>query len=194
MKGKILCTIILLSLSDLMLFSEELKGNLKLSSDVEKELLDIKLNENKEDTSINQSTEIKYPQTQKIYNYDLTTKKDSKKIEKNLSYNKHENAKITANNNIEIRQSSKIQYPKDRVNIREEHSGKNTWYNIKVYPNYNNDNFKKIKTINAINSKMKTKINKNFALIGPILEDNLGKITKTLATKGYSELEYIKIE
>ncbi|QMU98913.1 hypothetical protein F0310_00485 [Borrelia sp. A-FGy1] len=196
MKIKILCMVMLIMLSTSILFSEESKETLKILkifTDTNKGfILKTKSNENKEDIRINQLSKIQYPQ--KFYNCNLIAQKNYKKIENNISYRKNEDSKITTNNNIEIRQSSKIQYPKDRLNIRENFSKKNTWYNIKIYPNYNNDNFKKIKTINAINNKMKIQINKEFALIGPILEDNLGTMTKILTTKGYNDLEYIKIE
>ncbi|WKC57687.1 hypothetical protein [Borrelia sp. P9F1] len=180
----------------LILPSGRAEDILKLSSDVERELSGRGTGKNKSGVIINQSTRIKYPQSRGVYGHghSFESKNGSRKLDRNPSYIKNENSGINETGNIEIRQSDKIQYPRDTTNIGKEKSERNTWYNIKIYPNYTNDKFERIKAINAINREMKTQVNKNFALIGPISEGNLGMITKTLVTKGYSELEYIKIK
>ncbi|UER67313.1 hypothetical protein LKV13_00510 [Borrelia sp. BU AG58] len=188
--------IVLLS-SSLALFSEESKDKLRLSSDVERELSGSKSDKDGEDASINQSARVRYPRSVKGQSQDMGLKKISIEDGRVLSYSKkNRSTKVGANSIIEIRQSERILYPRDSMHMREGGSGKNTevWYKIKVYPKYNSDRFEKIKKINAINSEMRTRVNKDFALIGPVLEDDLGTITKTLATKGYDDLEYIKIE
>ncbi|UGQ15812.1 hypothetical protein [Borrelia sp. RT5S] len=196
-------TILLLSSSSVF-SSEGPRDTLKLSSDVEKEISGGEAGKNKGNVNINRSTRIKYPQSRRVYGRDFELENDSREMGKDLSYGKNEDAGIAVNNEdagiavnnaIEIRRSDKIQYPQvDMLGKTRKKSERGTWYTIKIYPNHNSDKFKGIKTINAINREMKTQVNKNFALIGPISEDNLGAITKTLATRGYNELEYIKVK
>ncbi|WP_445435808.1 hypothetical protein [Candidatus Borreliella tachyglossi] len=192
MKIKILCTILLM-ISTVMLFSDEYTNNtFKLSSNVEEEIIGTKLKHKykKDATSINQSNAIRYPETQKAYHYDITDTKDSILAARKHSTCKKKIIGTPTNNPIEIRESGKVQYPYDKVNTQTSKSDNIIWYNIKVYPNHKKDKFKKIKTINEVN----VQIEKDFALIGPVLEDNLGTITKILAIKGYNSLEYIKIK
>ncbi|BCR21545.1 hypothetical protein [Borrelia sp. HM] len=185
MQIKILCKILLMS-STLMLFSnnEQLDNNLKPVLNVEEELINNKSNYNKynskEKTKINKSSTIKYPEKkEKIHSLKAINKKYQ-----NLKTNKKQNNKKYRNNILAIKKSSKINYPK-----KTSHSKKNIWYNIKIYPTNEQDTFTRLKEINNINKQIKT----NFALIGPILENNLDEITKSLKIIGYDELEYIKI-
>ncbi|UGQ16922.1 hypothetical protein [Borrelia sp. RT1S] len=192
---KFLYTTILLLSSSLVFSSESPRDTLKVSSVVEREISGGEAGKNKGNVNINRSTRIKYPQSRRVYGRDLELENDSREMGKDLSYGKNEDAGIAVSNAIEIRRSDKIQYPQvDMMGKTRKKSERGTWYTIKIYPSHNSDKFERIKTINAINREMKTQVNKNFALIGPISEDNLGTITKTLATRGYNELEYIKVK
>ncbi|AAX17443.1 hypothetical protein [Borrelia turicatae] len=190
MKIKILCQITL-TLSALMLFSnEKFENNLKIFSNVEKEITGKKSNYqySKEKPRINKSNKINYPHKKEDYHHNIIKKKDTNlQIDKT---NKKQDVQKPINNIVKIRKSNKIYYPQDKNNIQTSKSKKNIWYNIKVYSTHTKDRFKKIKALNKIN----TQIENNFALIGPILEDYLGEITKALHVIGYSELEYIKVE
>ncbi|AHH03057.1 Hypothetical protein BHY_0106 [Borrelia nietonii YOR] len=190
MQRKILCKMLLIS-STLMLFSNEEPGNnLKIFSNIEEEIISKKPNYkySKAKPKLNKSNKINYPHTQKNYHHNTTRGKNRNiQIDKP---NKKQNVRKPTNNIVKIRQSNKIYYPKDKINIQPSNSEKNVWYNIKVYPTHTKDRFNKIKSLNKIN----TQIKKDFALIGPIPEDNLGEITKALHIRGYNELEYIKIE
>ncbi|BCR19053.1 hypothetical protein BmHoA_00102 [Borrelia miyamotoi] len=189
MQVKILCKILLMT-STLMLFSnEQLGNNLKPVSNVKEAIIGKKSSHqccSKEKTKINKSHITKYPQKKEIHSRNIIKKKH-----KNPQTNKKQNIKIPINNIVQIRKSGKINYPHNNINTQSsKNSKKNIRYNIKVYPTHEKEKFTKLKEINKINKKIK----KDFALIGPILEDQLDKITKVLYIKGYNELEYIRID
>lgn len=174
---KILCQLTLM-LSALMLHS------------IDKEITGKKSNYqySKETPKINKSNKINYPHKKEDYHHNIIRKKNTNlQIDKT---NKKQDAQKTINNIVKIRKSNKIYYPQDKNNIQKSKLKKNIWYNIKVHSIHTKDRFKKIKALNKIN----TQIENNFALIGPISEDNLGEITKALHIIGYNELEYIKVE
>lgn len=163
---------------------------LMLFPNIEKEITSKKSNYqySREKPKINKSNKINYPHKKEDYHHNIIRKKDPNlQIDKT---NKKQDAQKPINNIVKIRKSNKIYYPQNKNNIQTSKSKKNIWYNIKVYSTHTKDIFKKIKALNKIN----TQIENNFALIGPISEDNLGEITKALQIIGYNELEYIKIE
>ncbi|WP_040235851.1 hypothetical protein [Borrelia crocidurae] len=182
MQIKILYKIVLMSPVLILFANEKLKDDFKIFSNIEKEITN---KTNKSKPKINKSNKINYPHKKINYYHEIRRKKN-----KNFkSYNK-EHINNHTNGTVKIKKSKKIYYPQDKINIQESNLEKNVWYNIKVYPTNIKDRFNKIKLLNNIN----TKIKKDFALIGPILEDNLGEITKALNIRGYNELEYIKLE
>ncbi len=176
--------------------NEKPKNNFKIFSNIEEEITKKNLNNqhDKEKLKINKSKKIHYPNKKRNYNYEIT--RQTREEDTNFDIyktNTKKNINRQTNGNVKIKKSNKVYYPKDKtdtIKIQESNSEKDIWYNIKVYPTHAKDRFKKIKSLNKIN----TKIKKDFALIGPILEDNLGEITKALNIRGYKELEYIKIE
>ncbi len=174
-----------------MLFSNtKLDNHLKIYSNIEEEIKNQKSNyqHKKEKPEIHKSNTINYPYKKENYHHKVIKKKDQN-LQINQTYKKQDIRK-PINNSIKIRKSKKIYYPQDKINVQTSNLEKNVWYNIKIYPTHTKDGFNKIKALNKTN----TYVNKDFALIGPILEDDLGKITKTLHIIGYHELEYIKIE
>ncbi|EOA80558.1 hypothetical protein [Borreliella burgdorferi] len=124
-------------------------------------------------------------------NYDSSS--NSKKIKKESILKRDTNSEKNINSNIYIQKSKKINYPNRNLgnNINQKTANDvnftKTSY-VKVYPNYKDDNFQKIKNAN----KFPVKTEKTHMLIGPILKDNLEIIIKMLKTKGYTLIEYIE--
>ncbi|APR64610.1 hypothetical protein baBA2_000099 [Borrelia anserina] len=189
MKINILYKMLLMLSTSILFSSEQLENNIKQLSNIEEEIIDPKPNHQyiKENLKITQSNKIKYPYKKEDYNHKIVEKKERNR---RIDQINKKDIKKPENNIVEIRKTNKIYYPQDKTNIQISHSEQNVWYNIKVYPTHKKDRFKKIKELNKINMEIK----KDFALIGPILEDNLGEITKALHIRGYNELEYIKIK